>query len=342
MISSPANPKTQLSATPAVSRYRLYSPGVVAAFAIKRFQGSTEIQRTIVGFSRNSNPVEAWYFPGRSSRRALIVGGMHGSELSSIEVAKTLIAELRNGEKPFYSLIVIPCLFPDNAQLAISNPVMIGSVNNIGRYSSEQAVDPNRQMPSAGKPFDSEGNLDHLGRSIEAENTMLLAIIQDFQPERMISIHAIRDKKYAGIFADPRTNSKGYALGFESDSSLVIAMARHIENSGGDVFGNTLATLPMAKYYCDPAIAVKGEWQARNLKGSSLPANRGKGTSMGTWASTAIEEGIATREAITTITIEFPGYKREKDYIKPADREACRKNINSYTASIRNIFLEQN
>src|SRR5688572_10267809 len=43
-----------------------------------------------LGKTKGGKDVEAYFFPGRGDKRALIIGGMHGSELSSIEVAKEL------------------------------------------------------------------------------------------------------------------------------------------------------------------------------------------------------------------------------------------------------------
>jgi hypothetical protein len=154
-----------------------------------------------------------------------VIGGVHGTELSGIEVAEALIEKLAGGIQSYYHVIIIPCLFADNASIARSNSIEIGSVANIGRYSFSTSADPNRQMPSPGKPFDESETIDHLGREIEKENRLLLRLITAFKPERIASIHGIRDLKYAGIYADPRTDDRGYALGFQSDSSLAIEMA---------------------------------------------------------------------------------------------------------------------
>src|SRR5207237_3635166 len=104
------------------------------------------------------------------------------------------------------------------------------------------------------------------------------------------SIHAIRDIKYAGIFADPRTDHRGYALGFETDSSLAVNIARYIHTNGGYVPGNRLDSNPKALYHSDPIPAPYGQWQERNLLGSKLPYNRGQGVSLGSWATTAIHD----------------------------------------------------
>ena len=127
--------------------------------------------KTILGYTNGSRPVEAYYFPGASDKKALIIGGMHGSELSSIEIATNLIDVLSSGEMPYYNVVIIPSLFPDNAVKAIMENQLM---NNVGRYTTEESADPNRQMPELGKPFSKELPFDMHGRMIENENQFLL------------------------------------------------------------------------------------------------------------------------------------------------------------------------
>jgi hypothetical protein len=218
----------------------------------------------------------------------------------------------------------------------------IGSIANVGRYSFSTAADPNRQMPSPGKPFDGSQTTDHLGREIEKENQLLLKLIKVFKPERIASIHGIRDLKYAGIYADPRTDCRSYALGFESDSSLAIEMARWIYDKNGFVPGNMLHIKPTALYYKDPAPVQKGDFQPRNFSGSSLSLNRGSGITLGTWGSTAISEAkdpLMNRDAMRIVTLEFPGYKRPGDYRNRQNQMWIRQQVHLYALSIEKIFL---
>lgn len=50
----------------------------------------------IAGYTCQNRPIEMYCFPGTTGKRALIVGGMHGSELSSIEIVQALLVKLRN------------------------------------------------------------------------------------------------------------------------------------------------------------------------------------------------------------------------------------------------------
>lgn len=301
--------------------------------------GSFVLGRTLQG--RN---IEAYFFPGISEKRALVIGGMHGSELSSIEVANELVQMLKQPKTIYYNLIIIPSLFPDNAEAAKQFPLQIGDADNIGRYSFPGAVDPNRQMPTPGHAFDEEHELDHAGRKIENENSLLLGLIGEYHPQRIVNLHAIRDKNYAGVFADPRTDHNSIALGYATDSSLAIEIAKHINQHGGCVHGNYLATNPNALYYKDPEPVAAGQFQKRNFTGSFLPGKRGGGVSLGTWASTAVfdeHDSTKNRDAIRILTIEFPGSKRPVDYLLKTEQDFCQKQVELYAGSIYNVFLQK-
>jgi hypothetical protein len=303
-------------------------------------------QRTVtqflLGHSQDGRKIDAWYIPGISDQKALVIAGVHGSELSSVEVAYSLLSQLLQGKRPYYSVIIVPSLFPDNAIKAMNDPAQIGGTTNIGRYTLPYSVDPNRQMPSPGKAFDETDGVDHLGRQIETENQLLLQLIQKFRPQRIANIHAIRDTDYGGVYADPRTDHKGFALGYESDSNLAIEIARYIDDRGGNVAGNHLDTKPSSLYYKDPAPMPRGVWQKRNMTGSALNAKRGSGVSLGTWASTAViypEDPSKNRDAMRIITIEYPGYKRPVDYSNETTRISQQKQVELFASAVSTIFL---
>jgi hypothetical protein len=313
-------------------------------FTAYNFFNTTSATVSMLGTSKKGQSIEAYFFPGRTKKRALIIGGMHGSELSSIEIARELIRSLQKENYSEYEAIVIPCLFPDNAQTALDSPSLIGSIYNIGRYTENAGVDPNRQMPSLGKSFDPLVAKDHLGRSIENENQLLLQLISSYHPDRIINIHAIRNTAKAGVYADPRTDAKGIALGFEQDSLLAINMAKYIKAGGGCVLGNQLATAPSSRYPNDPSIAHIHQFQPRSTCGSSLPSGKGCGVSLGSWATTAVEDKdfpFYNRDAITLITMEFPGYKRPQDYALEKDQKYNQRQVKLYASSIKKIFLAE-
>jgi hypothetical protein len=197
-------------------------------------------------------------------------------------------------------------------------------------------------MPPLGKAFNPQQPLDFAQREIERENQLLLQLIQEFGPDRIVNVHAIRNAAKAGIYADPRTQCDGTALGYETDSLLALNMAAFIHNKGGNVMGNCLTGgQPTTLYSSDPQIAPKGQLQKRNLHGSPLPNNLGVGVSLGAWASTAVCDATNienNRPAMRVITIEFPGNKRPVDYT-PAERKEHEKQLQLYAAAISTTFL---
>lgn len=314
----------------------------ISAADLKTFINKKQKVKAVLGYTKENRPVEVYYFPGTCNKKALIIGGMHGSELSSIEVARNIIETLSKDVAPYYDVLIIPSLFPDNA-VAASHVLAKKPVVNFGRYSSAVSADPNRQMPCLGKEFDASNPVDFYGRPIERENQYLLQLIQDYKPARIANLHAIRDITKAGIYADPRTDCNGLALGFKSDSTLAVSMAKFIGDNGGWIAGNDLLNNPTALYYHDPEIADEGTLQKRNLHGSPLPNNRGYGVSLGGWATTAVcnEKDSAGRDAIRLMTVEFPGYKNSSSYSDEEEKNNCLSNVQLYSMAIVKIFLDK-
>lgn len=306
---------------------------------VDKWMNDRKPSKTVLGYSHQNREINAYYFPGTSNKKALVIAGVHGSELSAIEVAKELLQLLAKGKMPYYNVVVIPSLFPDNADKALR--VATKPISNFGRYSTEESVDPNRQMPALGKSFSKGNPVDMYGRNIERENQFLLQLIQDYQPSRIVNLHAIKDVSKAGVYADPRTDCSGHALGFETDSSLAVSMAQFIDGNGGNVPGNGLQKSATALYYNDPQIAAVGLLQNRNLHGSALSNNRGYGVSLGGWASTAVCDEEGKRDAARILTIEFPGYKPSFCYFG-GEKDQCILNIQVYARAIREIFVEVN
>jgi hypothetical protein len=318
-----------------------FNPAVYRPQAsVHGFMGQNTAGKFTLFTTKKGKPLDVYFFPGQSDKKALVIGGMHGSELSSIEVARQLINKLTSGTKPYYSVIILPSLFPDNADEAILDKKN-RLVNNTGRYTDEHAADPNRQMPPLGKPFRDESPVDAMSRDIEGENATLLHLLQTFKPDRLISVHAIKDKNRAGVFADPRTDCSGYALGYDSDKALALLMAQRIQELGGICPGNNLQAEPTALYYLDPPVAAEGQKQERSFDGSK-GTGRGIGVSLGSWSSTAVcdNEETLTRKAIRTFTMEFPGYLRPAEYKIENDRKRAEKWVEVYAASIYDLFLQ--
>ena len=106
--------------------------------------------------------------------------------------------------------------------------------------------------------------------------------------------------------------------------------------------GNLFEKGPTALYFKDPAIAAPGSPQKRNLLGAKLNGDRGAGVSLGSWATTAVCDDNAARDAIRLLTVEFPGYK---SYLQCSGEEEIQKrflNVYLYATAIRRLFLGDN
>ena len=150
------------------------------------------------GVSRpaRAKPVEAVFVRGASTRRALVIAGVHGSERQGIEVARLLITDFQTAQ-PFFTVIVVPSLFPDNAA--------------VGRFGKREGDTPtNRNFPKATQDLAAARKagrgtaVDAAGRAILAENVLLLELIERFGPERIITIHGTHRAGAGGVFYDPR------------------------------------------------------------------------------------------------------------------------------------------
>lgn len=135
------------------------------------------------------------FVAGRTSRRALVIAGVHGSEVQGVEVAGQLLTDLANAQnQPEMSAIIVPNLFPDDAAY---------------RDREGPGAHPNRNFPDPSKDLAASGGKDDLGKAIRPENVMLLQLMERFTPERVISIHGTRDPSLAGVSYDPRALTTG-------------------------------------------------------------------------------------------------------------------------------------
>jgi Domain of unknown function (DUF4157)/Succinylglutamate desuccinylase / Aspartoacylase family len=153
-----------------------------------------------LGRTAGRRPVQAHFVEGTTARRALVIAGVHGSEVQGMEVARMLLADLATNQ-PVYTVILVPSLFPDNAVTR----------------SREGATPTNRNFPpvtenlaaattaGGGTPVDAFTRRGRRARAMLPENVMLLQLIERFSPERIISIHGTRHSGAGGVFYDPVT-----------------------------------------------------------------------------------------------------------------------------------------
>jgi hypothetical protein len=157
-------------------------------------------------------PIKAFFFPGKTAERALVIGGVHGSELSGIEVANRLVAtlqaELKLRKLPQFTTIVVPELFPETAAQARKSPSKGTSDSNVGRevqvpwkdpaaaekawkkthkadepFPKTKPIPPARQFPAKGKTLDDEiaagGPIDESGNRLKDDEGVDIPLMQE-------------------------------------------------------------------------------------------------------------------------------------------------------------------
>lgn len=172
---------------------------------------------------RPSQLPEAFFFPGQSDRRALIISGVHGDEKRGVEVVKNLQTllekESAKGNKPFFTTILVPIVIPRTQAGGGGRNVPGGlGIATTGALKC-RSVEPNRNFPLPGEdlaaarargkngpnvqelviqtpsglraPHDTGSKAAFFVTSIRMlpETRILISLIERFQPERLASIH---------------------------------------------------------------------------------------------------------------------------------------------------------
>lgn len=310
------------------------------------------------GLMSSKQPIKAFFFPGETDQRALVIGGVHGSELAGVEVANRLADSLRarfdtTGKMPRWTVIIVPALFPESVAKARANP----SVNkpkqrasNTGREvmvrrasgKGTKELKPARQYPRPGESLsdiqskglaaDTAGTPlkddEKLKVPVMDETVALLKLIERFKPSRVASVHSLRwtsgDKPKGkqdapGAFADPRKDTAGKVLAKEGAE--------------------------------DDALALKIATDAR-AGGAQVPGNRlddaspnaryvnpskPDGFSLGDWGPSPVGgTGPGARAGMTTITVEVENY-----YDSSGDPGGARsKELQAHSNALQKDFLE--
>lgn len=260
--------------------------------------------------SRKSRSITARYVPGRTGRRALVIAGVHGTEVQGVEVAEQLIADLSApGNQAEMSAIIVPDLFPDDAAYR--------SREGPGAHPNRNFPDPAKGLAGAGIP-----PKDALGKDIRPENVLLLQLIDRFKPERIISIHGTWDPAMAGVSYDPRTP----AVPGDRDERLALDAADLVDARAS----KGAAALPGRG-------KLKHASAAGNFTGTATKADYAR------WKG-AMEPGVslggyASQRGISIFTVEPPDNNKIDEFRKGAARSAREVEIKAYAEAVRTILL---
>ena len=125
--------------------------------------------------SRAPRSITVQYVAGRTARRALVIAGVHGSEVQGIEVAQQLLSDPRERQAGDVG---------DHRARPVPRRRRLPRARGAGAH-------PNRNFPAPSKDLAASGPnpKDALGKAIRPENVMLMQLMERFSLERIISIH---------------------------------------------------------------------------------------------------------------------------------------------------------
>jgi hypothetical protein len=323
--------------------------------------------------------LETYLFQGESDQKAMIVGGIHGSERGSVEIARSLIARLQTPghPRPFYSLLIVPQLMAHNTRrTGRVRPDGLRAGSHDDRYSnihrnadghivragnperrlpesfagrepletnSREYTDPNRQAPRLGHGVDAHDPRDARRRPIEPENYIMVSLFNRYHPSRIVMLHGIDARTQGGIYADPRTTADGTALGYDPDHQLAVEMARSADTNYTDN-GGTQRNGPV------PHNAIRTDHPDTRYHTDPAPVAAGEhqrrltraGTSFGGWFATEVNDPTHTdqnRPAVTTLTLETPTYGDSTDMGSAEANLDRRRELDALTTSLESVFL---
>lgn len=220
-------------------------------------------------------PVDAHFFPSvrPTPRRALVLGGFHGDEQPGWQVTDALVNELSQmSDRLDFHTIVVP-----RVNAAAIKDELAGTRLWRNRCN-RQLVDLNRNFPTGETPKDTDCP-NTVGAPIQPEVQGVMDVVTKFKPDRIVSTHAIRDPKSAGIFADPSRNPEAIELARGMASTVVNKSDRPANRLG------------------------PGVRQFNPVYPGDRPGVVSAGTSLGAWAPTAV-----TGKTVPVITMEAPKF----------------------------------
>jgi len=318
--------------------------------------------------------VTAYFIPGRTDRRALIIGGVHqATEPQGSVVVDRLRVLLTSrsaaGHPPFFTTVLVPSLFAA-ARYSSSNPRWItgGMGRDIsGTLQTSRAVEPNRNFPlpgedlaaaqarGAGGPNQAElmfrnpahpsaapaeshdtSGAGHAGTSIRMlpETRTLISLIEHFHPERIASVHAHSLKSIPGDAPGIFVDPRGV----DPATGAVTNAAQAAED---DRLATAMVREGRTRLASAPITGVRSPNPfIGNRPGTSQSTVRyasgahAEGSSLGMWAPTPVTSGPGTRAGITTMTIEVPQWNRPSEATELSRIEDLDRDL------LGDIFLE--
>ncbi|WP_319549544.1 DUF4157 domain-containing protein [Desulfogranum marinum] len=258
-------------------------------------------------FQVSTSPA-VYFYSGSSAnthnRRAFVMAGIHGDEQQAKQLGRRVRSDLSSsgGPRPYFHTLVAPQLNPGTGRHV--------SVNRGGR-----SIDPNRSF----------GGTPPVAHPIVSTVT---EIEKDFQPERALSVHAIRMPNAAerrrplgGIYLDPLWWSQKSPPSLKTTPEKAAAFTQQSHNLSGMKLTERMIDSVRKEGGKKGRWATSGNIPGRK-RGVQFPANRFPGTGEGTsqynllypmqskitkTSFGVLASGLKWSRAI--ITMEIPGLK---------------------------------
>jgi hypothetical protein len=308
---------------------------------------------------------QAFFFPGRDPRRALIISGVHGDEKNGVQVVQSLRTLLEARSKPFFSTILVPIVILRTQARAGKRDVPGGmGKNNAGAVACRE-VEPNRNFPLPGEGLKKALDRGATGRTepelvirdrcrgtIRApigekktsirmlpETRILISLIERFQPDRLASVHDHRllQRCHPCFGRDTLCGGEGPGIfvdprGISPETGKItdLAQVQADDQLAKRMVEKALTELTGVARVTSSFPPFAGNQALTPLTSRYFSEQRVEGNSLGDWAPVPV---AGTRLGITTLTIELP----REGFVSST---AKNKLINLHRDLLKDIFLE--
>lgn len=162
------------------------------------------MSRRIIGHSVERRPIFAHVRAGRADRTVLVLGGMHGDEPKSVDLARRFIELLENKGPP-----PRPPLARGGGDSNGTRWIIVPLVNPDGyarrKRRNARKVDLNRNFPTRNWTLGSPRSRMFGGTApgSEPETRGVMKLIERFRPRRIITIHSIGRERFCNNYDGP-------------------------------------------------------------------------------------------------------------------------------------------